>query len=109
MMITHNLSSTAKHVPKLIVERLVLARSNVDDTVSYSFCGIGTTPLCCQTRKGNCYAFEINPVFVTRAKNRMRKQEDKKQRLVAEEDFKGAFAKVGMGIYGKISGYDFLI
>ena len=73
--------------PIKLIERLILASSSAGDTVLDPFCGVGTTPLCCQRYKRNFYAFEINPAFVALARNRMREHIEKKQTLFAEEYF----------------------
>ena len=68
--------------PLKLMERLILASSNAGDTVLDPFCGVGTTPLCCQKHKRNFYAFEINPAFVAMARKRMWRQEGKEQTLL---------------------------
>ena len=70
--------------PMKLIERLILASSNAGDTVLDPFCGVGTTPLCCQRYKRNYYAFEINPAFVALAQDRLRGRADNEQQLVAE-------------------------
>src|SRR5439155_23789537 len=50
--------------PERLIERLVLASSNREDTVLDPFAGVGTTPVVCKRHGRNFIAFEINPDFV---------------------------------------------
>ena len=57
--------------PEKLIERLVLASSNVGDLVLDPFSGVGTAPVVCQRHNRNFYATEINPEFVTITQNRL--------------------------------------
>ena len=57
--------------PEGLMERMVLASSNEDDTVLDPFSGSGTTLRVCQQLNRNCIGFEINPKYVEMTKDRL--------------------------------------
>ncbi len=59
--------------PEGLVERMLLASSNEDDTVLDPFAGSGTTLRVCQQLNRNCIGFEINPTYVEMTKDRLSK------------------------------------
>lgn len=59
--------------PEGIIERMVLASSNENDTVLDPFAGSGTTLRVCQQLNRKCIGFELNPEYVSLIKNRLDK------------------------------------
>lgn len=57
--------------PERLIERLVLASSNVDDLVLDPFAGVGTIPVLCHRHRRRFLAFEINAEFVTIGNQRL--------------------------------------
>lgn len=57
--------------PEGLIERMVLASSNVGDTVLDPFLGSGTTARVCQQLDRKCIGFELNPEYVEMAKERL--------------------------------------
>jgi len=60
--------------PERLVERLVLASTNLGDLVLDPFCGVGTAPLVCEKHTRNYIAFELNSEYVAVAKQRLQKR-----------------------------------
>ncbi len=58
--------------PARLIERLVLASSNVGDLVLDPFAGVGTCPIVCLKNKRNYIAFEQNEEFVKAGNNRIK-------------------------------------
>jgi site-specific DNA-methyltransferase (adenine-specific)/adenine-specific DNA-methyltransferase len=63
--------------PERLIERLVLASSNVGDKVLDPFGGVGTTAVICKRHHRNFLAFEINPEFVKIGNQRLANVESK--------------------------------
>lgn len=59
--------------PEGLIERMVLASSDENNTVLDPFFGSGTTLRVCQQLNRNCVGFELNPEYVTMAKKRLSK------------------------------------
>ncbi|VAW34355.1 Adenine-specific methyltransferase [hydrothermal vent metagenome] len=59
--------------PEGLIERMILASSNEDDTVLDPFSGSGTTLRVCQQLNRNCIGFELNPEYITMTKDRLLK------------------------------------
>lgn len=59
--------------PEGIIERMVLASTNENDTVLDPFSGSGTTLRVCQQLNRNCIGFELNPDYVEMTKERLTK------------------------------------
>lgn len=57
--------------PEAIMERMVLASSNIGDNVLDPFSGSGTTLRVCQQLNRNCIGFELNPNYVEDTKVRL--------------------------------------
>ncbi len=57
--------------PEGLVERIVLASSNENDSVLDPFLGSGTTARVCQQLNRNCIGVELNPEFVKMAEHRL--------------------------------------
>jgi DNA modification methylase len=57
--------------PEGLIERMVLASSNVSDIVLDPFSGSGTTLRVCQQLNRDCIGFELNPDYVTMTNNRL--------------------------------------
>lgn len=57
--------------PEGIIERMVLASSNIGDNVLDPFSGSGTTLRVCQVLERNCTGVEINPEYVNMAQDRL--------------------------------------
>lgn len=57
--------------PEGLIERMVLASSDINDNVLDPFSGSGTTLRVCQQLKRNCTAYEINPEYVEMARERL--------------------------------------
>jgi DNA modification methylase len=57
--------------PEKLIERLVLASSNIGDIVLDPFAGVGTCPKVCKVHNRNFIAFEMNSVFVKLGNNRL--------------------------------------
>jgi DNA modification methylase len=57
--------------PEGLIERMVLASSNIGDDVLDPFSGSGTTLRVCQQLKRNCIGIEINPEYVEMALRRL--------------------------------------
>jgi DNA modification methylase len=60
--------------PEGLLERLILASSNLGDTILDPFFGSGTTPRVCQQLGRNFIGFEINPEYVTITEQRLQKE-----------------------------------
>jgi site-specific DNA-methyltransferase (adenine-specific) len=58
--------------PEGLIERIVLASSDENDSVLDPFLGSGTTARVCQQLNRNCLGIELNPEFVAMAKNRLK-------------------------------------
>jgi DNA modification methylase len=59
--------------PEGLIERLILASSNIDDIVLDPFSGSGTTLRVSQQLKRNCIGIEINDTYVEQTKERLNK------------------------------------
>lgn len=59
--------------PEGLIERMVLASSNENDTILDPFFGSGTTLRVCQQLNRNCIGFELNPEYVAMTKERLSK------------------------------------
>lgn len=57
--------------PEGLIERMVLASSNVGDMVLDPFSGSGTTQRVCQQLERNCIGFEQNPEYVEMTNDRL--------------------------------------
>jgi site-specific DNA-methyltransferase (adenine-specific) len=57
--------------PEALIERMVLASSEENDTVLDPFSGSGTTLRICQQLNRNCIGIELNPKYVTLIKDRL--------------------------------------
>jgi DNA modification methylase len=57
--------------PIKLIERIILASSNVNDLVFDPFCGSGTVPVVCVQKKRNYVACEINKKYVEIIENRI--------------------------------------
>ena len=57
--------------PEGLIERMILASSNPDDTVLDPFAGSGTTLRVCQQLQRNCVGIEINPDYVALINKRL--------------------------------------
>jgi len=57
--------------PEGLIERMVLASSNIGDIVLDPFAGSGTTLRVCQQLNRNCIGFELNPEYIELIKNRL--------------------------------------
>jgi site-specific DNA-methyltransferase (adenine-specific) len=57
--------------PEALIERMVLASSEENDMVADPFSGSGTTLRVCQQLNRNCIGIELNPEYVTVAKERL--------------------------------------
>lgn len=57
--------------PEGLVERMVLASSNLGETILDPFSGSGTTLRVCQQTQRNCIGFELNPEYVQMIKERL--------------------------------------
>jgi DNA modification methylase len=62
--------------PEGLIERMILASSDENDSVLDPFLGSGTTARVCQQLNRNCIGIELNPVFVEMAENRLGKSFD---------------------------------
>lgn len=58
--------------PERLIERLVLASSNVGDLVLDPFAGVGTCPVVCSRHDRDFLAFEINPDYVKHGNDRVK-------------------------------------
>ena len=58
--------------PEGLIERIVLASSDENDSVLDPFLGSGTTARVCQQLNRNCVGIELNPEFVAMAENRLK-------------------------------------
>ena len=59
--------------PEGLIERIILASSDENDSVLDPFLGSGTTARVCQQLNRNCIGIELNPAFVEMAENRLSK------------------------------------
>ncbi len=59
--------------PEGLIERMVLASSNVNDNVLDPFAGSGTTLRVCQQTNRNCTGIELNPSYVRMIRERLQK------------------------------------
>lgn len=59
--------------PEGLIERIILASSDENDSVLDPFLGSGTTARVCQQLNRNCIGIELNPAFVEMAENRLEK------------------------------------
>ncbi|KJR40891.1 DNA methylase N-4/N-6 domain-containing protein [Candidatus Magnetoovum chiemensis] len=59
--------------PEGLIERMILASSNEYDLVLDPFSGSGTTLRVCQQINRNCTGFELNPVYIEMARERLSK------------------------------------
>ncbi len=59
--------------PEGLIERIILASSDENDSVLDPFLGSGTTARVCQQLNRKCIGIELNPEFVTMAENRLKK------------------------------------
>lgn len=59
--------------PEALIERMILASSNIGDTILDPFAGSGTTLRVAQQLNRNCIGFEKNPAYVAMIKNRLQK------------------------------------
>jgi len=57
--------------PERLMERIVLASSNLGDLVLDPFAGVGTCPVVCKRHRRNFLAFEIDPELVEVARKRL--------------------------------------
>jgi len=57
--------------PEALIERMILASSQENDMIVDPFSGSGTTARVCQQLKRNCIGIELNPEYVTLAKERL--------------------------------------
>ena len=57
--------------PEALIERMVLASSNVNDTILDPFCGSGTTLRVCQQLNRNAIGIELNSEYVERIRKRL--------------------------------------
>lgn len=57
--------------PEALIERMVLASSNINDTVLDPFCGSGTTLRVCQQLNRNAIGIELNSVYVDQIRERL--------------------------------------
>jgi DNA modification methylase len=62
--------------PEGLIERIILASSDENDSVLDPFLGSGTTARVCQQLNRNCIGIELNPAFVEMAENRLGKSFD---------------------------------
>ena len=60
--------------PEGLIERLILASSNVNDNILDPFSGSGTTLRVAQQLKRNCIGIEINEMYVEQTKLRLQKE-----------------------------------
>jgi DNA modification methylase len=59
--------------PEGLIERIILASSDENDSVLDPFLGSGTTARVCQQLNRNCIGIELNPAFVEMAEDRLGK------------------------------------
>jgi site-specific DNA-methyltransferase (adenine-specific) len=59
--------------PEALIARMVLASSSEGGLVLDPFCGCGTTARVCQVLNRRCLGIELNPEFVARTRQRLRK------------------------------------
>ena len=62
--------------PEKLIERIVLASSSEGDLVLDPFCGVGTCPVICKKHNRKYLAFEIQPEFAKKTRQRLEKSED---------------------------------
>ncbi|OHD13227.1 MAG: restriction endonuclease [Spirochaetes bacterium GWD1_27_9] len=60
--------------PEGLMERMVLASSDINDNILDPFSGSGTTLRVCQQLNRNCIGIEINPDYVKSTENRLAKK-----------------------------------
>ena len=60
--------------PEGLIERIILASSDGNDSVLDPFLGSGTTARVCQQLNRSCIGIELNPEFVTMAENRLKNE-----------------------------------
>ena len=63
--------------PERLIERLVLASSNVGDLVLDPFAGVGTCPVVCRRHEREFIAFELNREFVECGNKRLKAEDSK--------------------------------
>jgi len=57
--------------PEELLRKLILASSNIGDTIIDPFCGSGTTPVCAEQLKRKWMACDLSPVYLDWAVNRI--------------------------------------
>jgi DNA modification methylase len=67
----HNRQPHPTQKPEGLIERMVLASSNADDTVLDPFAGSGTTLRVCQQLNRGCIGYDLNPEYVELARQRL--------------------------------------
>ena len=70
--------------PEKLIERLVLASSNIGDLILDPFSGVGTTQVVCKKNKRNFVGFEIDKKYVELSNERMRKLQAEEECLLFE-------------------------
>lgn len=62
--------------PEELLRKIILASSNVDDTILDPFCGSGTTPVCAEQLQRKWLACDLSPEYLDWACNRIEMVED---------------------------------
>ena len=62
--------------PEELLRKIILASSNIGDTILDPFCGSGTTPVCAQQLKRQWLACDLSPEYLDWAINRIELVED---------------------------------
>jgi site-specific DNA-methyltransferase (adenine-specific) len=62
--------------PEELLRKLILASSNIGDTIIDPFCGSGTTPVCAQQLQRKWMACDLSPEYLDWAANRIELVED---------------------------------
>jgi len=62
--------------PEELLRKLILASSNIGDTIIDPFCGSGTTPVCSQQLQRKWMACDLSPEYLDWAANRIELVED---------------------------------
>ena len=57
--------------PEELLRKLILASSNIGDTIIDPFCGSGTTPVCAEQLKRKWMACDLSPEYLDWAANRI--------------------------------------
>jgi site-specific DNA-methyltransferase (adenine-specific)/adenine-specific DNA-methyltransferase len=70
--------------PEKLIERIVLASSSPGDLVLDPFVGVGTCPVVCKRHQRDFIGFEVQPIFVKMANERLRKCYDSPNFLLSE-------------------------